>query len=191
MLYYLNLPRRRGLDKKEEYTLPLPYDTMALYASSKRQATDRVSLRVHVIVAAVIVRGAFVGLLTIPLHKTPRHLQNNVARQFFEVEGVSSPWVQSPKFAEVKTDRLCCKVVPQDPSSGKGNVISRHAGTFLGRVGRKMLVCEAHVETGRVDPIHVDMEEIRVMLGQSDDVLFALKPSIRAGDLEERRMRAK
>ena len=54
-----------------------------------------------------------------------------------------------------------------------------------------MLACESHVKTGRVDPIHVDMEQIRVMLRQSDDVLFALKPSIRAGDLEERRMRAK
>ena len=54
-----------------------------------------------------------------------------------------------------------------------------------------MLVCETHVEAGRVDPIHVDMEQIRVMFRQSDDVLFAFEPSDRAGDLEERRMRAK
>lgn len=36
------------------------------------------------IVAAVVVRRAFIRLLPIPLDKPSRHLQNNIARQFFE-----------------------------------------------------------------------------------------------------------
>lgn len=37
------------------------------------------------------------------------------------------------------------------------------------------MVCTAHVKTGGVDPFHADMEQIGVVLGQSDDVHFALK----------------